>query len=175
MGAPLAARSRVAGGALGAVHTTEARGCAAGSVTCLDVGGTVLAEHAANTGLTPWIRGSQGHGGESEAGACAKHVVIIARCADDVVSRCSSVVKRPCRAAAVVVAHGTVALGGETKRARGPNDRDRRAVLSNLARLATEGVRRVVTRSTDRALAAAQRRLVRAGRAFKTPGPAATA
>ena len=55
------------------------------------------------------------------------------------------------------------------------NDRSPRAVLSNLARLAAEGVRRVVARSTDRALAAARERLIRAGRAFKTPGLVATA
>eukprot|EP00964_Phaeocystis_antarctica_P054637 scaffold32142_cov71-Phaeocystis_antarctica.AAC.1 len=46
MGAPLAARSRVAGGALGAVHATEAGGHPAGSVACLDVRGAVLTEHA---------------------------------------------------------------------------------------------------------------------------------
>eukprot|EP00964_Phaeocystis_antarctica_P164072 scaffold141467_cov124-Phaeocystis_antarctica.AAC.1 len=59
MGAALAARPRVAGGALGAVHAAEARGCAAGSVTCLDVGGAVLTKHARQrTGLTS-IRGSK--------------------------------------------------------------------------------------------------------------------
>ena len=119
-------------------------------------------------------RWRQGHGGESEADARAVHVVT-ARFADGVVPRCSSAVKRPCRAAAVVVAHGTSALSGEAELAGFANDRSLRAVLSNLARLAAEGVRRVVARSTDRALAAAQERLVRAGRAFNTPGPAATA
>ena len=49
MGTPLTARSRVAGGALGAIHAAEARGYAAGSVACLDVGGAVLREHEANT------------------------------------------------------------------------------------------------------------------------------
>eukprot|EP00964_Phaeocystis_antarctica_P143384 scaffold108932_cov67-Phaeocystis_antarctica.AAC.2 len=47
-------------------------------------------------------------------------------------------------------------------------------VRALLTRLATEGVRRVVARSTDHALAAAQKRLVRASRAFKTPGPVST-
>ena len=119
-------------------------------------------------------RWGQRHSGESEANACAVHVVT-ARFADDVVSGCSSIVKRPCGAAAVVVVHGTIALGGEADWAGFANDRSLRAVLSNLARLATEGVRRVVARSTDDALAAAQRRLVRAGRAFKTPGPVVAA
>eukprot|EP00964_Phaeocystis_antarctica_P037799 scaffold21612_cov69-Phaeocystis_antarctica.AAC.4 len=91
-------------------------------------------------------RGKQGHGGESEADQFATHVIVIARLAADLVFSCGSVVKRPCRAAAVVVAHGTTAL----------------SLLSNLARLATEGVRRVVARSTDLALAAARERLVRA-------------
>ena len=118
-------------------------------------------------------RWRQGHGGESEAGACAKHFIVIARLAADLIF--SDSVERPCRAAAVVVAHGTVALGGVTKRAWGANNRALGAVLSNLTRLATEGVRGVVARSTDRALAAAQERLVRAGRAFKAPGPVSTA
>eukprot|EP00964_Phaeocystis_antarctica_P050227 scaffold29128_cov71-Phaeocystis_antarctica.AAC.4 len=48
-------------------------------------------------------------------------------------------------------------------------------VRALLTRLATEAVRRVVARSTDHALAAAQERLVRASRAFKTPGPVGTA
>ena len=116
----------------------------------------------------------QGNGGESEAGACAIHVVT-ARCADDVVFRCGSVVKRPFTAAARVQVLGATALGGETKRTRGANNRALGAVLSLLTRLATEAVRGVVARSTDRALAAAQKRLVRAGRAFKTPGPVAVA
>eukprot|EP00964_Phaeocystis_antarctica_P108439 scaffold73035_cov68-Phaeocystis_antarctica.AAC.3 len=106
MGAPLAARSLVAGCALGAVHATEARGYVAGSVACLDVGGAVLTEREAHTGLADL----QGHGGESEADECATHVIVIARLAADLIFRCSSVVKRPCRAAAVVVAHGTLAL-----------------------------------------------------------------
>eukprot|EP00964_Phaeocystis_antarctica_P123595 scaffold87284_cov67-Phaeocystis_antarctica.AAC.10 len=89
-------------------------------------------------------------------------------------TNCGSV-KHPCRAAAVVVVHGTIAIGGGTERARSTNGRVLRAVLSNLARLTAEGVRRVVTRSTDRALAAAQEWLVRAGRAFKTPGPVSIA
>eukprot|EP00964_Phaeocystis_antarctica_P041571 scaffold23772_cov63-Phaeocystis_antarctica.AAC.5 len=54
-------------------------------------------------------RWKQGNGGESEAGACAKHVVIIARRAGEFVSRRSSVVKRPCRAAAVVRVLGATA------------------------------------------------------------------
>ena len=78
-------------------------------------------------------RRKQGRGRESETGACAKHVVVIAWLAADVVFSCS--VKCPYRAAAVVVAHSTVALGGGTERARGANDRALRAVLSNLARL----------------------------------------
>ena len=45
-------------------------------------------------------RWRQGRGRESKAGACAKHVVVIARLAADLVSRGS--VKRPCWAAAVV-------------------------------------------------------------------------
>eukprot|EP00964_Phaeocystis_antarctica_P120969 scaffold84692_cov66-Phaeocystis_antarctica.AAC.8 len=49
MGAPFAARSFVAGGAFGAVYAARARGRVAGSVACLDVGGTVLAGHEANT------------------------------------------------------------------------------------------------------------------------------
>eukprot|EP00964_Phaeocystis_antarctica_P004420 scaffold2392_cov72-Phaeocystis_antarctica.AAC.4 len=77
--------------------------------------------------------------------------------------------------AARVIVHGTIALGGETKRARFANNRALGAVLSLLTRLATEAVRGVVARSTDHALAAAQEWLVRAGRAFKTPGPVAIA
>ena len=49
VGAPFAARPLVAGGALGAVHATEARGHLVGSVACFDVGGTVLTEHARQT------------------------------------------------------------------------------------------------------------------------------
>eukprot|EP00964_Phaeocystis_antarctica_P028853 scaffold16256_cov75-Phaeocystis_antarctica.AAC.3 len=175
LGAPLAARPIVAGGALCAVNATEARGYVLRSVACLDVGGAVLTERKSNTRgqrqsegprfecvaishrETP-SRWRQGHAGESEADACAVHVAT-ARCADDAVSRCSSVVKRPCRAAAVVVVHGTSALGGEANLAGFANDRPLRAVLSNLARLAAEGVRRVVARSTDSALATAQERL----------------
>ena len=138
------------------------------------IGGSHAGSNVAISHRETPSRWRQRQGGESEANACAVHVVT-ARCADDAVSRCSSVVERPCRAAAVVVVHGTIALGGEANLAGCANDRPLRAVLSNLARLAAEGVRRVVARSTDRALAAAQRRLVRAGRAFHTPGPAATA
>ena len=115
----------------------------------------------------------QGHGGETEADAFAIHIVT-ARHAGEFVSRCGVAIG-PFTAAAVVVVHGTIALGGRTETARDANDRALRAVLSNLARLATEGVCRVVARSTDRALAAAQERLVRAGRAFKTPSPVAIA
>ena len=115
----------------------------------------------------------QGHGGETEADAFAIHVVT-ARCAGEFVSRCGVVIG-PFTAAAVVVVHGTIALGGGVDWARDANGRVLRAVLCNLARRATEGVRRVVARSTDRALAAAQRRLVRASWAFKTPGRVSTA
>jgi hypothetical protein len=118
-------------------------------------------------------RWRQRHGGESEAGACAKHVVGIARLATDLVFSCGSV-KCACRAAATVVVHRTVALGRGAERARNANDRPLGTVLSNLARLATEGVRRIVARSTDRALGAALLRLVRARRAFNTPGPVGT-
>ena len=118
----------------------------------------------------------QGDGGESEADdEFAIHVVTDARIAADAVFRCSSVVELPCRAAAVLQVLGATALSRGTGRAQGANDRVFRTVLSNLARLATEGVRRVVARSTDRALAAARERLIRAGRAFKTPGPVITA
>eukprot|EP00964_Phaeocystis_antarctica_P104172 scaffold69313_cov66-Phaeocystis_antarctica.AAC.2 len=174
VGAALAARPLVAGSALGAVHAAEARGCFAGSVTCLDVGCAVLTKHARQRAGVKSIRGSKGNSGESEAGACAIHVVT-ARCADDVVIRCGSVVKRPFTAAARVIVHGTIALGGGTKRARFANNRALGAVLSLLTRLTTKGVRRVVARSTDHALAAAQEWLVRAGRAFKTPGPVGAA
>ena len=51
-----------------------------------------------------------------------------------VMTNCGSV-KHPCRAAAVVVVYGTIALGGGAERARGANDRALRAVRSNLARL----------------------------------------
>ena len=164
----------------------------------------------------------QGNSDESEAGACAVHVVT-ARCADDVAFRCGSVVKCPFTAAARVQVLGATALGGGADWAGFANGHTRKAVLSNLARLtrkyvgrvaagatslarhlacfwlvlsaqaleafncrvawtvralltrlATEGVRRVVARSTDHALAAAQKRLVRASRAFKTPGPVST-
>eukprot|EP00964_Phaeocystis_antarctica_P003805 scaffold2046_cov78-Phaeocystis_antarctica.AAC.1 len=166
MGAPLAARPLVAGGALGAVHAAEARGYVAGSVACPDVDGVILTEHARQTRdhsadhRVPSSNHIAGHGGESEAGACAIHVVT-ARCADDVVFRCGSVVKRPFTAAARVIVNGTIALGGGTDRARDANGRALRTVLSNLAWLTTEGVRGVVARSTDRALAAARVQLVR--------------
>ena len=105
-------------------------------------------------------RWRQGRGRESEAGACAKHVVVIARLAADLVSRSS--VKRPCRAAAVVNALGATAFGGRTRRTHFANDGALRAVLSYLARLAAERVRGVIARSTDRTLAAAFALLVRA-------------
>ena len=78
----------------------------------------------------------QGNGGESEAGACAIHVVT-ARCAGDIVS--SGSVKFDCRATTVVVARGTVALGGGTDWAV-LSFESIRAVLSNRARLARENV-----------------------------------
>ena len=115
----------------------------------------------------------QGHGGETEADAFAIHIVT-ARHAGEFVSRCGVAIG-PFTAAAVVVVHGTIALGGGAVRARGANNRVLRAVLSNLARLAAEGVCRVVAHSTDRALATAQERLVRAGRALKAPGPVSLA
>ena len=118
-------------------------------------------------------RWKQGDRGESEADDEFAVHVDTARCA--AVSRCSSVVELPCRAAAVVQVLGATALSRGTERARGANVRVFRTVLSNLARLATEGVRGVVARSTDRALAAAQEGLVRAGRAFKTPSPVGAA
>ena len=84
----------------------------------------------------------------------AKHAVVITRLAADLVF--SGSVKCPCGAAAVVQFLGAMALGRGTKRARGTNDGACRTVLSNLAWLAAEGVRRVVSRSADDALAATQ-------------------
>eukprot|EP00964_Phaeocystis_antarctica_P017685 scaffold9786_cov77-Phaeocystis_antarctica.AAC.3 len=211
MGAPLAARPLVASGALGAVHTAEARGYSTRGKHVISSDHRVPSSNVA------------GNSGESEAGACAIHVVT-ARCADDVVFRCGSVVERPFTAAACVQVLGATALRGGADWAGFANGHTRKAVLSNLARLtrkyvgrvvagatslaryracfwlvfsaqaleafncrvawtvralltqlATEAVRGVVARSTDRALAAAPKRLVRAGRAFKTPGPVAVA
>eukprot|EP00964_Phaeocystis_antarctica_P040355 scaffold23068_cov70-Phaeocystis_antarctica.AAC.6 len=169
VGAPLAARPLVAGSALGAIHAAEARGHVPGNVACPDVRGPILTEHARHNARDQ--RRSEGPkfecGGQSPRGAIEMN-------AGEQWRECGSVVKRLYRAAAVVVVHGTIALGGETKRTRGANNRALGAVLSLLTRLATEAVRGVVARSTDHALAAAQEWLVRAGRAFKTPGPVGT-
>ena len=82
-------------------------------------------------------RWRQGHGGETEADAFAIHVVT-ARCAGEFVSRCGVVIG-PFTAAAVVVVHGTVALGGGAGWAV-LSFESIRAVLSNRARLARENV-----------------------------------
>eukprot|EP00964_Phaeocystis_antarctica_P072930 scaffold44705_cov70-Phaeocystis_antarctica.AAC.6 len=135
----------MAGGTLGAVHAAEARGYLAGSVACLDVGGTVLLKLARQTRDQRRSEGLRFKcGGQSPSDAIEMEAG--ARC---------GVVIRPFTAAAVVVVHGTIALGGGVDWARDANGRVLRAVLCNLARRATEGVRRVVARSTDRALAAA--------------------
>jgi hypothetical protein len=109
-------------------------------------------------------RWRQGRGRESKAGACAKHVVVIARLAADLVSRGS--VKRPCWAAAVVEALCATTFGGRTQRTHSARDGARRAVLSYLARLAAQRVRGIISRSTDRTLAAAFALLVRAHNAL---------
>ena len=80
----------------------------------------------------------QGHGGETETGAFATHVVT-ARCAGEFFSEGSGVVIRAFTAAAVVVARGTVALGGGADWAD-LSFESIRAVLSNRARLARENV-----------------------------------
>ena len=83
-------------------------------------------------------RRRQGHGREGEAGALAKHEVVITRLAADLVV--SGSVKRPCRAAAVVQFLGAAALGRGTERAQGTNDSACRAVFSHLARLTRKNV-----------------------------------
>ena len=70
VGTHLAARPLVAGGALGTVQATEARGCVAGSVTFHDVDGAVLTKHEANTGSAPCIEGPGfEYSGQSPRGA----------------------------------------------------------------------------------------------------------
>eukprot|EP00964_Phaeocystis_antarctica_P089735 scaffold57308_cov59-Phaeocystis_antarctica.AAC.1 len=165
MGADLAARPLVAGGAL-AVQATEARGCVAGSITFHDVDGVILTEHARKTRDQ---RRSQGPkfecGGQSPRGAIEMN-------AREQWQECGGVVKRPFTAAARVRVLGATALRGGSERARGTRDRAFRAELSNLARITRKYVGRVVAGATRLAGLLALVSLVLAGGASVAEGSA---